>query len=206
MGKVYEEIDADLRAFIEAQRVFFVATAPIDAAGHVNLSPKGLETLRVLTPRRFAYLDYVGSGAETIAHLRENGRIVIMFCAFQGPPKIVRFHGRGEVLEPMNPEYQRLRPLFPAVPSGRAIITVSIHRISDSCGFGVPLYHYERHRSQLTDWSGRKGEDGLRAYQAEKNRRSIDGLPAVEWTWPAESRPGAAGESEADDRSDRRDL
>jgi len=182
MGKVYEEIDAGLRAFIEAQQMFFVATAPIDGAGHVNLSPKGLDALRVLTPRSFAYLDYVGSGAETIAHLKENGRIVLMFCAFQGPPKIVRFHGRGEVLEPMHPEYLRLRPMFPAVPSGRAIIIVSIHRISDSCGFGVPLYLYERQRSQLPDWAARKGEDGLRAYQAEKNRRSIDDLPAVEWT------------------------
>jgi hypothetical protein len=182
MGTIYEEIDADLRAFIEAQRMFFVATAPVDAAGHVNLSPKGLEALRVLTPRTLAYLDYVGSGAETIAHLKENGRIVIMWCAFQGPPKILRFHGRGEVLEPTNAEYQRLRPLFPALPSGRAIIVVSIDRISDSCGFGVPLYEYERQRSQLADWASRKGEDGLRTYQAEKNRRSIDGLPAVEWT------------------------
>ena len=181
MGKVRKEIDTDLRSFIENQHVFFVATAPVDAAGHVNLSPKGLEALRVLTPRSLAYLDYVGSGAETIAHLRENGRIVIMFCAFQGPPTIVRIYGRGEVLEPQNPEYRRLRPLFPAVPSGRAIITVSIGRISDTCGYGVPLYQYQRQRSQLVDWADRKGEDGLRVYQAEKNRRSIDGLPAVEW-------------------------
>src|SRR6266700_2874884 len=128
MGKLYEEIDTDLRAFIEAQRIFFVATAPVDATGHLNLSPKGLEALQVLSPRSLAYLDYVGSGAETIAHVRENGRIVIMLCALQGAPKIVRFHGRGEVLEPQNPEYQRLRPLFPANPSGRAIITVSINR------------------------------------------------------------------------------
>jgi hypothetical protein len=184
MGKLYEEIDADLQAFIEAQRMFFVATAPIDAIGHVNLSPKGLDTFRVLTPRIVAYLDYVGSGAETIAHLKENGRIVIMFCAFQGPPKIIRVHGRGEILQPQDLEYQRLRPLFPAVPSGRAIITVSIQRISDSCGFGVPLYEYERQRSQLADWADRKGQDGLLAYQAERNACSIDGLRAVEWAQP----------------------
>ena len=180
MGKLYDEIDADLQAFIEAQYMFFVATAPLNGVGHVNLSPKGLDTFRVLTPQRVAYLDYVGSGAETIAHLKENGRIVIMFCAFQGPPKIIRFHGRGEVLQPQDLEYQALRPMFPAVPSGRAIITVSIQRISDSCGFGVPLYEYERQRSQLADWADRKGEDGLRVYQAERNARSIDGLPAVQ--------------------------
>lgn len=184
MGKLYEGIDADLRAFIQAQRMFFVATAPIGAVGHVNVSPKGLDTLRVLAPRTVAYLDHVGSGAETIAHLKENGRIVIMFCAFQGPPKIIRLHGRGEVLQPQDVEYQRLRPLFPAVPSGRAIITVSIQRISDSCGFGVPLYEYQRERSHLADWAGRKGEDGLRVYQGERNARSIDGLPAVEWAQP----------------------
>jgi hypothetical protein len=182
MGKLYEEIDTDLQAFIEAQRMFFVGTAPIDAVGHVNLSPKGLDTFRVLTPRRVAYLDYVGSGAETIAHLKENGRIVIMFCAFQGPPKIIRLHGRGEVLQPQDLEYQRLRPLFPATPSGRDIIIVSIQRISDSCGFGVPLYEYQHQRSQLSDWSDRKGEDGLLAYQRERNARSVDGLPAVDWT------------------------
>ena len=188
MGKLYKEIDGDVLAFIEAQQMFFVATAPLDGAGHVNVSPKGLDTLRVLTPRTIAYLDYVGSGAETIAHLRENGRIVLMFCAFQGPPKIVRVHGRGEVLEPPEPEYLRLRPLFPDAPSGRAIITVVIERIADSCGFGVPLYQYERQRSQLADWADRQGEDGLRTYQVERNARSIDDLPALEWAQP----PGAA--------------
>ena len=192
MGKLYEEIDGDVRAFIEAQQMFFVATAPLDGAGHVNVSPKGLDTLRVLTARRIAYLDYVGSGAETIAHLRENGRIVLMFCAFQGPPKIIRVHGRGEVLEPQDAEYRRLRPLFPDVASGRTIISVGVERIADSCGFGVPLYAYEHQRSQLTDWADRKGEDGLQTYQAERNARSVDGLPALEWAQPlgaARTRP-----------------
>ena len=187
MGKVFEEVDAALKAFIEAQHMFFVATAPVDAGGHVNLSPKGLDSLRFLTPAKIAYLDYVGSGAETIAHLKENGRIVIMFCALTGPPKIVRLHGRGEVLEPQDAEYERLRPLFPPIPSGRAIIVVSINRVADSCGFGVPLYRFERQRSQLADWADRKGEDGLSVYQREKNGSSIDGLPALEWVQSARS-------------------
>jgi hypothetical protein len=181
MGRLYEEIDAGLQAFIEAQRLFFVATAPLDASGHVNLSPKGLDTFRVLGPSQVAYLDHVGSGAETIAHLKENRRIVMMWCAFQGPPRIVRLHGRGEVLEPRCAEYQRLRPLFPETPSGRAIVLVVVDRISDSCGFGVPLYEFQGARSQLAAWAGRKGAEGLRQYQAETNTVSIDGLPAVTW-------------------------
>lgn len=181
MGKLYEEIDVALQAFIEAQRMFFVATAPLDGAGHVNLSPKGLDTFRVLENNKVAYLDHVGSGAETIAHLKENHRIVMMWCAFQGPPRIVRLHGRGDVLEPWCAEYQRLRPLFPENPSGRAIIQVVVDRISDSCGFGVPLYEFQGERSQLAGWAGRKGADGLRRYQTERNKASIDGLPAVTW-------------------------
>jgi hypothetical protein len=185
MGKRHDTIDAALRAFIEGQQMFFVATAPLGAAGHVNLSPKGMDTLRVLGPTRVAYLDYVGSGAETIAHVKENGRIVLMWCAFQGPPKILRCHGRGEVLEAQNAEHSELRPLFPAAPTGRAIVVVAIDRIADSCGFGVPLYDFDRQRSQLADWADRKGTDGLEHYQREKNARSIDGLPALTWVQPA---------------------
>ncbi|HVZ42057.1 MAG TPA: pyridoxamine 5'-phosphate oxidase family protein [Candidatus Kapabacteria bacterium] len=181
MSKLHEEIGADLRAFIEAQQMFFVASAPLDPGGHVNLSPKGQDTLRVLGPRRLAYLDYVGSGAETIAHLRENGRIVIMMCTFAGAPKIVRFHGQGQVLEPQDREYAELRPLFPRMPEGRAIITISVERISDSCGFGVPLYEFQRQRHQMIDWAERKGTDGLAEYQVQKNTHSIDGLPALKW-------------------------
>src|SRR5262245_52004943 len=142
MGKTFESIDAPLEAFIRAQQMYFVATAPLDAHGHVNLSPKGLDTLRILGPRAVAYLDHVGSGAETVAHLRENGRIVVMLCAFQGAPRIVRLHGRGLVWEPGEPEFERLRPLFPDGPVGRAVIQVEIERISDSCGFGVPLFEF----------------------------------------------------------------
>jgi hypothetical protein len=181
MGKLYKEIDTGLQAFIEAQRMFFVATAPLDAAGHVNLSPKGLDTFRVLGTNTVAYLDHVGSGAETLAHLTENHRIVMMWCAFQGPPRIVRLHGHGDVFEPRSAEYQRLRPLFPDEPAGRAIVLVVVDRISDSCGFGVPLYEFQTERPQLAAWAGRKGAEGLRQYQAEQNKTSIDGLPAVTW-------------------------
>jgi len=177
MGKIYEHIDQVLEAFIAAQQMFFVATAPLTASGHVNLSPKGLDTLRVLGPHTMAYLDYVGSGAETIAHLKENGRIVVMLCAFQGAPRIVRFHGRGDVLEPHDPEFNHLRASFPAEPAGRAIVRISIDRISDSCG--VPLYGFEAHRSQLPAWAARKGTRGLIEYEEANNRVSIDGLPAL---------------------------
>lgn len=187
MGKVYDEIDNELRAFIEEQRMFFVATAPLDAAQHINLSPKGLNSLRILGPRQVAYLDYVGSGAETIAHLKENGRIVVMVCALHGPPKIVRLHGDGDVLEPTNAEYRRLRPLFPVHPAGRAIILISVRRISESCGFGVPIYRFERERNEMIDWADRKGADGLERYQLTRNATSIDGLSAITWLQVSDS-------------------
>lgn len=191
MAKVYQQIDAPMKEFIQAQQVFFVATAPMSVSGHINLSPKGLDTLRVLGPRTMAYLDYVGSGAETIGHLRENGRIVVMLCAFQGPPRIVRCHGRGEVVEPQDEAFGQLRALFPAEPAGRAIIRISITRISDSCGYGVPLLQFQGHRSQLLAWSARKGSQGLLEYQREKNRVSIDDLPALRWPGLSEQSDGA---------------
>lgn len=181
MGKVYEQLDTALEEFIRGQQIFFVATAPLDAGGHINLSPKGLDSLRVLSPHAVAYLDYVGSGAETIAHLRENGRIVLMVCAFHGPPRILRLHGRGDVLEPQDGEFDQLRTLFPHDPAGRAIVRISVTRIADSCGYGVPLYEFEGHRSQLPAWAERKGAPGLLEYQQDKNRVSIDGLPALRW-------------------------
>jgi hypothetical protein len=179
MGEVYDSLEG-CRAFIEAQHIFFVATAP-DTSGHVNLSPKGLDTLRIVGPRTVVYLDHVGSGAETIAHLRQNGRIAMMFCALEGPPKIVRLHGRGHVVEPTDAAYADLRRMFAPSPAGRAIIRVVVDRISDSCGYGVPLYRYEGQREQLRKWASHKGERGLQDYQHEKNRTSIDGLPAVTW-------------------------
>jgi hypothetical protein len=178
MGKVFEAIDEKLSAWLGAQHVFFVATAPRDG-GHVNLSPKGLDSFAVVGPRQVAYLDVVGSGAETIAHLRENGRITLMFCAFEGPPRIVRLHGRGEALEPGDPDFDSLAARFPRYPSVRSVIHVELTRIADSCGYGVPLLRYEGERSQIAAWADKKGPEGLRIYQLEKNRESLDGLPAL---------------------------
>ena len=166
--------------FIQAQRMFFVASAPLDAAGHVNVSPKGLDTFRILGPTRVAYLDLTGSGVEAIAHLRENGRIVLMFCAFQGPPKILRLQGRGRVAEASSNEFGELAALFPTYMSTRSIIVVEVLRVSESCGYGVPLMTYDGERSQLHDWARKKGAEGLVAYRKEKNRVSVDGLRGME--------------------------
>ena len=179
MGKVFDQIDETLRQFVERQHLFFVATAPASVDGHVNCSPKGLDTFRILGPATVAYLDYTGSGAETIAHLRENGRIVILFCAFEGPPKIVRFHGKGEVIEPDHPDFASLIGLFDPNPGLRSIIRIAVDRISDSCGFGVPLMRFESDRRQLPSWMEKKGEEGLERYKQQKNAVSIDGIPAL---------------------------
>jgi len=179
MGKVFDGIDEKLAAWIAAQHMFFVATAPRADAGHVNLSPKGLDSFAILGPRQVAYLDLVGSGAETIAHLRENARITFMFCAFEGLPRIVRLHGRGEVIEPGDPEFGALLARFPGYSSTRSIIRAELSRIADSCGYGVPLYQYKGERSQIGEWAERKGPEGLRTYQLERNRESLDGLPAL---------------------------
>ena len=179
MGKIYSEIDERLHSFMTAQPCFFVATAPSGPGGHVNCSPKGLDTFRVLGPTTVAYLDYTGSGVETIAHLRENGRIVVMFCAFQGPPNIVRLHGRGAVVEPSDAGFGGLLAHFDAGPGLRAIVRIEVTRISDSCGYGVPLLRYEGERDQLAAWAERKGDEGLAEYRREKNALSIDGLPGL---------------------------
>ncbi len=155
MGKTYASIDEGLAKIIQEQQVFFVATAPLDARGNLNLSPKGLDSFRILGPQTVAYLDLVGSGVETIAHLRENGRIVLMFCKFQGPPSIMRIHGMGRVVEPSAPEFAALAAEFPSYSSTRAIIVVNITRISTSCGFGVPLMKLEGDRQQLVAWAPR---------------------------------------------------
>lgn len=180
MGKSYEVIDGRLAEFISRQPVFFVATAPLAADGHINCSPKGTrDNLIIAGPRSVIYQDMTGSGAETIAHLRENARIVIMFCAFEGPPRIVRLHGHGNLVLPGGPDFADLAARFPAHPSTRAFIRVEVERISDSCGYGVPLMSFVRHRDNLDHWAGTKGPEGLVAYRAEKNRVSIDGLPAL---------------------------
>ncbi len=180
MGKLYEEITAELAAWLKAQQVFFVGTAPLSANGLVNCSPKGMDTFNILGPRQVAYLDLTGSGVETIAHLRENGRIVIMFCAFSGPPKIVRLHGTGDVITPESPEWESLRQGFPEYPGARAVIRVQVSRISDSCGYAVPRMEYLEERDVLIRSTEAKGVEGLKKYQREKNARSLDGLPALD--------------------------
>ena len=179
MGKTSPEIDEELSRFIRAQSMFFVATAPLDPSGHVNLSPKGLDTFRILGPRSVAYLDVFGSGVETIAHLRENGRIVLMFCSFHGTPKVLRLHGQGRAIEPHEPGFAELQAHFPVYEGTRAIIEVEVTRIGDSCGYGVPLLKFEAQRAALPAWCRKRGTQGLKIYREEKNRRSIDGLPGV---------------------------
>ena len=190
MGKIFERIDPQLRDWIAKQALFFVGTAPLDADGHVNVSPKGpIGSLRVLDENTVAYLDIVGSGAETIAHLRENGRIVVMLCAFEGPPRILRLHGRGEVVTPDDARFDELleRCAFdePAIEeSRRSIVLVEVTRIADSCGYGVPLMTYEGEREHARKWAEKKmrvgGREAIADYQRKKNAESIDGLPALE--------------------------
>ena len=179
MGKTRSMIDDEARRFIEAQHIFFAASAPLNAGGHVNLSPKGLDTFRILGPTRVAYFDFNGSGVETIAHLRENGRIVLMFCAFQGPPNIFRLYGHGRVVERREREFQALAANFPVYDHVRSIIVVEIDLVIDSCGYGVPRFKYEGEREQLSAWARKQGSEGLQAYRERKNQQSIDGLPGL---------------------------
>lgn len=181
MSKVHDGIDDRLADWIRAQPMYFVATAPLAGDGHVNISPKGVDgTFAVLEAHRVAYLDFTGSGAETIAHVRENGRIVLMMCAFSGPPQIVRLHGRGTVHVPGDARFAELRPHFPnpRTHGQRSIIEVEVDRVSDSCGFAVPLMQVEGQRDLLTQWADRKTPDELDAYHATRNALSIDGLSA----------------------------
>ena len=179
MGKLYAEIDDRLRAFIAKQHMFFVASAPTGPAGQINCSPKGLDTFRILSPTRVAYLDFVGSGVETIAHLRQNGRVVLMFCAFEGAPKIVRLHGRGEVVTEGHRDFAALAAVFPPNSGTRAFIRVDVTRVSDSCGYSVPLFEPRGQRDALDKWATAKGPEGLCDYRAQKNARSLDGLPVL---------------------------
>ncbi len=187
MGKVFEGIDQHLRDWIARQALFFVGTAPLAEDGHVNVSPKGpIGSLRVLDDHTVAYLDAVGSGAETIAHLRENGRIVVMWCAFEGPPKILRLHGRGEVVMAADERFGELFERAGFEASGpeeyrRSIVLVHVERIADSCGYGVPVMEYVGTRPQYAAWAeAKQRKGGLDEYVAQHNARSIDGLPAVD--------------------------
>jgi hypothetical protein len=191
VGKVFEEIDEHLRRWIERQPMFFVATAPLDPAGHVNVSPKGpIGSLAVLGPRRIAYLDIHGSGAETIAHLRENGRVCVMLCAFEGPPRILRLHGRGEAVRKDDPRFEQLNAAADfanvSLPEARrSIIDVEVTRISDSCGYGVPLMSFEGHREHHALSTAKRlrtlgGPDEYEEFQRRRGARSLDDLPALE--------------------------
>ena len=179
MGKEYKELDDRIQSWIDRQRVFFVSTAPLAGDGLVNCSPKGMDALRVLGPKQIAYADIGGSGIETVAHLKENGRIVVMLCAFEGPPKIFRFYGRGRSVEPGDSEYDELVPKFPEMPTIRNFIVVDVDCIRDSCGYGVPVYEFKRERDSLKNWCDNKTEAELLDYRREKNAQSLDGLPGL---------------------------
>ena len=180
MGQTFSAIDGKIRKWIEGQHVYFVATAPLAEDGFINLSPKGFDSLRILDEHTLAYLDVGGSGIETMAHLKENGRIVIMMCAFAGPPKIYRFHGTGEVVTANDPEFAKLVAKFDRTALGvRAIVRVAVERISDSCGYGVPLTDYTGERKSMDNFLRGKSTDDMREYFKEKNSTSIDGLPGI---------------------------
>lgn len=179
MAKVFEQISDELKDFVSAQQMYFVATAPLVADGHVNLSPKGLDTFRILDGKTVVYLDLTGSGIETIAHLKENGRIVLMFCAFAGSARIVRFHGVGTTYERGSAEFDELAQLFGEFPSARAVIRVAIKRISDSCGYGVPLYEFNGQRETLPKYVAQFTPDQLHEARRQKNAQSLDGLPGL---------------------------
>ena len=181
MPDLLEKIDESLAQWIKQQRMFFVGTAPLSKTGHINISPKGGDAFRVIGEHEVVYHDLTGSGAETAAHLRENGRIVILFAAFEGPPKIVRLHGQGEVIDPKHPDYFELEALFPKHVGTRSFIRIRVSRVSKSCGFSVPLYEYQGQRDTLDKWCDQKGPEGVKDYQMRNNRLSLDGLPAFDF-------------------------
>ncbi len=179
MGKLSEALTPQQIEFIRAQKLFFVGTAPLSADGHVNISPKGMDSFAVLDPTTVAYLDVTGSGVETIAHVKENGRLVIMFCAFEGSPLILRLHGTARVVEAGDPAFAELRPHFGELPGVRSIIQLDVTRIADSCGWNVPLYDYAGTRDYYQNFADKLGPQGMRAGQLAANMESIDGLTGL---------------------------
>jgi len=179
MGKLFTRIESQHKDFIERQKMFFTATAPLSAEGHINLSPKGLDSFRVLSDTSVMYLDINGSGNESSAHMLENGRITFMFCAFDGPPLILRLYGNGRTVLPGDPEWDERIQAFDLQIAARQIILADIHMVQTSCGFSVPLYDYSGERDHAFKWAEKKGTEGLVEYQAEKNRISLDGLPTA---------------------------
>lgn len=179
MSTVYDELNETLIGFIRRQRLFFVATAPLSAEGSVNISPKGYESLAIIDRKTVAYVDLGGSGIETHAHLRENGRVTLMFCAFEGPANIVRVYGRGETCSFDEPGFAQKMKLFPAFERARGVITIRIQRVADSCGWGVPFFDYKGERDQLRRWVGARPDEEWAARRFEANAVSIDGLPGL---------------------------
>ncbi len=179
MGKAYQEIDAKIQGWLDRQKMFFVATAPLAGDGMINCSPKGMDSLRVIDPHTLVYADIGGSGIETVAHIRENGRIVIMLCAFEGPPKIFRFYGRGTAVEPSDAAFDALAAHFDGLPTIRNLVRIDVDCIRDSCGYGVPFYDYRKERDSLTNWVESKSEEELADYQRDNNLESLDGLPGL---------------------------
>lgn len=179
MAKTFDALDDQLIAFIKAQKLFFVASAPLSAEGSVNVSPKGYDSLAVIDERTVAYVDLGGSGIETLAHVRENGRITLMFCAFEGPASILRLYGRGEAVNFDEPGFADRMALFPAFGRARSVITVHIERIADSCGWGVPFMDFKAERDQLRRHVDHRPEAEWRERRYEGNALSIDGLPGL---------------------------
>lgn len=179
MAKVHEAITQHIQDFIAKQHLFFVSSAPLSGDGHVNLSPKGMDCFRVLSAHRVAYMDLISSGNETSAHVLENGRITLMFCAFEGPPLIVRLYGTGRAILPDDPDWVELSGQFTLYPSTRQIIVADISRVQTSCGYGVPRYEYAGERDQHFKWADSKGPRGLAEYRTEHNLVSMDGLPTA---------------------------
>jgi hypothetical protein len=175
MGKRFTELTEQHVRFIAQQKMFFVGTATADS--RVNVSPKGMDSLRVLGSNRVVWLNVTGSGNETSAHVQQNPRMTVMFCAFEGPPLILRLYGTARVIHPRDPEWAGLFPLFPPLPGARQIFDLAVDLVQTSCGQAVPLYTYEGNRDDLNEWAIDKGEDGLLKYQKEKNQTSMDGLP-----------------------------
>ncbi len=176
MAKITDHISEANTAFIQEQRMFFVATAPLSPEGHINVSPKGLDSFRVLTPNLVGYSDMTGSGNETAAHSLENGRITFMFCAFEGKPLILRLYGKAKIVLRDGPEWEMYAPQFPIYPGTRQIVLAEIYAVQGSCGYAVPFYEYLGDRDVLHKWSDNKGTEGLSAYRQEKNTRSLDNL------------------------------
>lgn len=179
MAKVFDSISDNHRAFIEKQKMFFTASAPLDPSGHVNLSPKGMDSFRILSDSKAAYMDINGSGNETSAHILENGRITIMFCAFDGPPNILKLYGKGYTVLPGDKQWEELSALFDLPLPARQIIVTEVHKVITSCGYGVPFMDYKGERDQAIKWCDNKGEEGLKKYQADNNLASLDGLPTA---------------------------